>query len=1603
MNVKAALAWVVVGVAALSIGGGVAGAPPEGLVKNGDFKNGLESWRGGRGISVETVDGAKTLTIASPGAGSDQRVALDSNWYKLKLTMRMRATGVEVGDQDWKDARLAMTFLGADGKRVGDWPRVFNASGSTEWLPCERTYVIPAGAAFLSLSPANFGKSGKAEFQDIRLEMLELRPVKGDVPPPAPLSSLWGADKAWRESSATRESICVNGLWRLLPVMEGEASSEVPKPGECWGWFKVPGVWPRASDWNVGEPAQELLIAPWLLSKYGDKLEKVDQAWYQRTINIPASWAGRRIFLDFGMVQTHAKVFIDGKSAGELWFPGGQVDVGPLVRPGGEHVLSVLLTARPLDAESAVFMAPDRVFKDKVTIKIKGLTGDVFLQSEPASASISDLRISCSTRKGSITFDTAIANAPAGERLSMTAVVSKDGKAVRTFKSGPLQLDPEKGRVSFSADWKDAELWDADTPQNIYCATVSLSGSAGKLLDESLPVKFGFREFWIDGRDFYLNGSKLHLRCLFVENICDNADRAAESECATMFDRMAAYGFNFFITSNYNFAPGAVGYMEGLFNAADAKGMLCSFSLPHIKDFKSKLDDPVYAGRYRRLCEYLIRKAQNHPSIIMYAMNHNSTGYHGDQNPLKIDGIYNPDEAEGVTKGFAENRAQALLAAGMANSIDPDRPVYHHESGNLGPLHTANTYLNWAPRQERSDWLEHWAEKGVKPLFFVEWGMPHIASWSSYRGPEFIWRCNAFQQIWDSEFAAPCIGEPAYAMTPAKVKALRDENKFWEAGKPFHYPSYLVRNCQSTYVDVQAWYVNDNWKAHRAWGISATLPWDQADLWNRVKASGTKAVADRYSDLQRPGIRPDFITPGRQYIYEPEQGAFEPNNTGLAFRRWNMPHLGFIGGSPAFTDKAHNFRPGERVSKQLVIVNDSRRSKTCKYEWSLKGCGVSGSGQVEVKPGCKELVPVSFEMPSGDAASCELSASFDFGDGSAQRDSFALDRIPSRKGEGGGVLGLIGLGRKADSLELRRKALLFDPKGLTSRLLDAADVPYVKTSSLDDLPEGCLLMVGREAFAADPSVRLKLSPGCNTLIFEQDYQTLTSRFGFRATELGVRETFVRTPSHPALAGLCASMLSGWRGAATLLNPHLDVPPFEKGDPKWSWCGFESTRVWRCGNRNSVASVIIEKPERGDWLPLLDCGFDLQYSPLLEYSGDGSRTLLCQMDVSGRSEEDPAAVELCRRLVAYLDSAPAPATRRAFYDGDRRGEELLSALGVQFSKLGADGIPADSLIVLGPKPSVSKDVLSQALERGCNVVCLGLGKGDLDALLPGALDADEKEAVPEPCQELQSVPEFRGVSNAELHWRSFPKLASLASSEGGSNPHLRVLRRGKGSVVLCQSAPWLFDYQAKPWVRTSYRRSVFLASRLLANAGAAFKTPLQKMLQSPPRRESFPLGAGWRAADETALQDAVAKCPRPDFDDSSWKAVDVPGHSYSSLGYYWYRLSFETPKGLPENEEIVLSVGAIDDESWIWLNGKFLGEVTKANTPDGYWRAPRDYKMSKGDLKADGPNVLAVRVNNIYRDGGMVGHPCLSVDGAWIKSYYLQKPIADDNPYRYYRW
>jgi beta-galactosidase len=154
---------------------------------------------------------------------------------------------------------------------------------------------------------------------------------------PGGVKAVWDMSKAYHETTPTQERICINGLWRWQPAT---TKSDQPPSGN-WGYFKVPGGWPGITDY-MQKDSQTVHAHP---SWKGEQLRGVSAAWHEREIAIPNDWAGRRISITTEYLNSYAAVYVDGKKVGEMRFPAGEVDLTTVCRPGGRHVLSILVAA----------------------------------------------------------------------------------------------------------------------------------------------------------------------------------------------------------------------------------------------------------------------------------------------------------------------------------------------------------------------------------------------------------------------------------------------------------------------------------------------------------------------------------------------------------------------------------------------------------------------------------------------------------------------------------------------------------------------------------------------------------------------------------------------------------------------------------------------------------------------------------------------------------------------------------------------------------------------------------------------------------------------------------------------------------------------------------------------------------------------------------------------------------------------------------------------------------------------------------------------------------------------------------------------------------
>ena len=1243
-----------------------------------------------------------------------------------------------------------------------------------------------------------------------------------DGPLPRGVKAVWGLEKAFREKTPTRERMCINGLWRWQPAKE----NMTVVPSDNWGYFKVPGSWPGITSY-MQKDSQNVYHH----QKWNDvKLEDVKAAWYQREIVIPESWVNRRIWVSAEYLNSYAAVYVDGRQVGEIRFPGGEVDLTAPCRAGGKYVLTMLVVAMPLNAVMHSYNDTASARKTPGFVARRGLCGDVYLSGVPSAAHIGDVKVDTSVRRGMVTVNAMLKDLGHTGPYRLRALIIEKGRVAHEFTSMLFRgSDLKNGRFSFSGKWKPQKLWDIHTPQNVFHLQLSLLGAEGKLLDTAHDVRFGFREFWIDGRDFFLNGSRIFLSSVPLDNAQVGAASAHYSAARESLLRLKSFGINMVYTHNYGCEPGSHLSFAEILKAADDVGMLVSFSQPHFGHYEWTGSDAEKTNGYARHAEFYVKVAQNHPSVVMYSMSHNGTGYSEDMNPDLIDGINSPRNRQSL-----RNAKLALRAERIVSSLDPGRVIYHHSSGNLGSMHTSNFYPNFAPIQEISDWFEHWATSGVKPLFTCEYGAPFSWDWAMYRGWYRDKRAFGDAKVpwefcmaeWNSQF----LGDRAFKLSPMERDNLRWEAKQFKAGNTWHrwdYPYRLNSREFDERYPVFAMYLTDNWRAFRTWGVSANSPWDHGRFWKPRDGVDRrkKEFAVDWDNLQRPGFSADY----EEDRYERMDLAFEredwiPTAAAQSLLRNNQPLLAYIGGKPSrFTSKDHNFFPGETVEKQIIVINNSRETVSADCQWTFNlPHSVKGIKKITVRAGEQERIPLRFALPAWLAAGeYKLSIAVRFSTGEVQDDSFAIHVVS-----------------QPSPLKPVGRIALFDPKGETGSQLRAMGITYEPLTKGSDLAEFDILIIGKGALTRDghgPDIG-RVRDGLKVVVFEQTREVLEERLGFRVTEYGLRQAFQRVADHPVLKGVAADHLRDWRGEATILPSRMKYELSRRYDyaPTVHWCGLEVTRLWRCGNRGNVASVLIEKPHRGDFLPIVDGGFSLQFSPLMEYREGKGMILFCQMDVTGRTEKDPAAARLIRNIIRHAaDWKPTPA-KKAVYVGDTSGKSHLELAGMSPSRHGAEPLSADHVLIIGPGGGTTLTgqarAISEWLTAGGHLLAIGLDEREANVFLPEKVHTKRGEHISAFFQSPGKDSLFAGIGPADTHNRD-PRDLNLVSG-GASIVGNGVLAKGENThVAFCQLAPWNFDYSKQNTKRT-YRRTSFLVSRILANMGVRGSTPLLQRFGDP---------------------------------------------------------------------------------------------------------------------------------------------------------------------------
>ncbi len=375
--------------------------------------------------------------------------------------------------------------------------------------------------------------------------------------------------------SPLQEVVSLRGEWEF--VTKEFTQSRHPN------WFKnftkawpgsrplqVPGCWEAQ---GVGEPGMgDSWDCKWdhcakpLRSKYQG------EAWYRKTVDIPAAWQGKRIWLKVGGVRSQGWFWVNGKSNTVAWVDNYcgtyKYDITDLVQAGTQAVV-VAAVNNVLPSRKGLFSS---------THRFGGLYRDVELEATP-DMRIDDAWVRGDFDKQEAEIHATIAFATEAGRLKnpvlRVKIQSAVGNTTIMFVDGK-----QSAEVVCRVKLAPFNAWSPEQP-NLYLAELTLC-------DGDKPVhgwteRFGVRKIEVRGDRFFLNNKPF-----FVRGFGDDfvypltlVSPASREEHLKHLKMARAAGFNYVRLHTHCELP-------EYFEAADEAGIMIQPELPYYGDYPTE-------------------------------------------------------------------------------------------------------------------------------------------------------------------------------------------------------------------------------------------------------------------------------------------------------------------------------------------------------------------------------------------------------------------------------------------------------------------------------------------------------------------------------------------------------------------------------------------------------------------------------------------------------------------------------------------------------------------------------------------------------------------------------------------------------------------------------------------------------------------------------------------------------------------------------------------------------------------------------------------------------------------------------------------------------
>ncbi len=373
-----------------------------------------------------------------------------------------------------------------------------------------------------------------------------------------------------------------------------------------------------------------------------EHIDPEDGALLRREVEIPATWAGKRILLRFEGIYPAGVIYWDGVRVGEQWsgLTPIEVDVTDRARPGARHAVAVRLYRRHPDVQMDM---------PRHAIEFAGLCREAFLHAvEPVHVSDYAVRPSLDDdyQTGLLGGEALVRNRTDQEAQVMLQVSVADatGTVVAAeFYEANLMPQAEHA-LGFDLNLGPVKAWNDERP---YLYSLRLRLTCRGQADQEISQRIGFRRFEIKDQRALLNGRRVKFRGVnhltFHYQHGMYTPREYLRECLTLMKRA-----NVNAIRTHFFGP------RDLTDLCDELGIHLLQELP-IDWGHPYVHVPEKLGPMLHRMEAGVRRDRNHPSLMVWSI-----------------GNENMPQNEEVHAAFTEH---LRLVNQMVKAVDPTRPT----------------------------------------------------------------------------------------------------------------------------------------------------------------------------------------------------------------------------------------------------------------------------------------------------------------------------------------------------------------------------------------------------------------------------------------------------------------------------------------------------------------------------------------------------------------------------------------------------------------------------------------------------------------------------------------------------------------------------------------------------------------------------------------------------------------------------------------------------------------------------------------------------------------------------------------------------------------